>query len=91
MALNNYYTIVNISGNALQTTINGKNIYIPKDKEHATGHTFEPGENISATISGHTISLFLPKGKNSWSTIVYTKQGIIQIFPSSPNQLQLSY
>lgn len=90
MALNNFYTVVNNSGNLLKTTIDGKTIIINKDT-HSTGNLFETGENINIKVGGHSIHLFLPEGKNSWSTIIYNENGVISIFPSSPCQQKLSY
>ncbi len=91
MALHNFYTIVNFSGDILQTTVDHQTNHIIKTGEQSTGHLFKTGEEITVTIGGHTISLFLPKGENSWSTIVYDKKGRINIFPSSPCQQKLSY
>lgn len=91
MAINNFYTIVNISGDILQTTIDNQKTLVIKNGEHSTGHLFESGEEITTNIGGHTISLFLPKGENSWSTIVYSKNGLIKIFPSATQQHKLSY
>jgi len=90
MALNNFYTIVNNSGITLKTIIDGKPFSII-DKQQVTENLFKSGENINVLINGRSINLFLPQGKNSWSTIVYNKEGVIQIFPSSPCQQKLSY
>ena len=91
MALYNFYTIVNFSGKNLQTIIDNKVTPAIKNGEQSTGHLFDTGEDINVTINGHNINLFLPDGSNSWSTIVFSDNGSIHIFPSSPKQLSLSY
>ncbi len=91
MAANNFFNVVNASGGALSTTVNGKSINLPNDGEQSPGHTFPAGESISVNISGTEVKLSLPGGVNSWSTLVYTTQGLINVFPSAPNQGAISY
>ncbi|MDY8137690.1 hypothetical protein [Aquimarina sp. 2201CG5-10] len=91
MAANNFFNVVNASGGALNVTIDGKSISIPQDGAQSTGHTFKTGEKITAEISGNSVNLDLPGGVNSWSTLVYTSQDLINVFPSAPNQGTIGY
>ena len=93
MASNNFFNVVNASGGALSTTIDGKSISIPTDGAQSTGHTFPSGDgDIQVVISGNNVTLKnIPGGVNSWSTLVYTTNGQINVFPSAPNQGTLSY
>ncbi len=91
MASNNFFNVVNASGGALSQTIAGTVVNIPTDGAQSTGHTFPSGENITVDISGNQVSLNLPGGVNSWSTLVYTTQGLVNVFPSAPNQGSVSY
>lgn len=91
MAQNNFFNVVNASGGALTATIDGKVISVPTDGAQSTGHTFSSGESITAEISGNSVELNLPGGVNSWSTLVYTTQGLINVFPSAPNQGAINY
>jgi hypothetical protein len=90
MALNNFFNVVNISGGALETTVNGKTIKVPTEGDQSTGHTFEAGDKVPVTINGNPLTLNLPGVGNSWSTLVYTPHGIT-VFPSAANQATLEY
>ncbi|QHI39204.1 hypothetical protein IMCC3317_46090 [Kordia antarctica] len=90
MASNNFFNVVNISGGALTTTVDGKTIKVPVEGDQSTGHTFKKGEEITTTINGNLVKLSLHEGVNSWSTLVFTTQGI-NVFPSAANQEILPY
>lgn len=85
MAANNFFNVVNISGGSLTTTIDGETINVPTNGAQSPAHKFPTGEKISVTINSEKVDLNLPQGVNSWSTLVYTTQGI-NVFPSSPCQ-----
>jgi hypothetical protein len=89
MADNNFFNVVNASGAVLEAKIDGKTISVGVN-EQASG-TFATGANPTADINGNTVSLSLPTGVNSWSTLVYTNTGLINVFPSAPNQGAISY
>lgn len=91
MAANNFFNLVNASGGALSATVNGQSIKVANDGEQSTGHTFQAGEKITVTIEGQDVALDLPAGTNSWSTLVYTNLGVVNVFPSSSNQETVSY
>ncbi|EDP95182.1 hypothetical protein U8527_13270 [Kordia algicida OT-1] len=90
MAANNFFNVVNISGGALNAKINGNTISVPTEGAQSPGHTFQAGEKITVTVEGQSVDLNLPGGVNSWSTIVYTTQGI-NVFPSAPNSGIVQY
>lgn len=91
MAANNFFNAVNASGAALSVNVDGKTIKIDNDGEQSTGHTFQSGEDITITIAGTPVKLNLPGGTNSWSTLVFTNQGLVNIFPSASNQGSIGY
>ena len=85
MANNNYFSVVNFTGNSLSGIVIG-GVEIPEIPAggQSMGHKFSEGEKITTTISGVSHELSLPGGINSWSTIVYTNVGKINVFPSGP-------
>ncbi|MFA9392791.1 MAG: hypothetical protein ACERKD_23485 [Prolixibacteraceae bacterium] len=91
MASNNYFNVVNASGGPLSVVVDGNTISVPNDGAQSTGHKFQSGETITAMISGNSVHLNLPSGVNSWSTLVYTTQRLINVFPSAPNQGAIPY
>jgi hypothetical protein len=89
MATNNFYNVVNATGAALTAEIDGTTVNVPVNESTMSGkHAFAAGDgDIPATIGTQSVTIKnLPGGVNSWSTLVFTSNGYVNIFPSRSNQ-----
>ncbi len=92
MAANNYFTVVNFSGNALNVSVDGQSISVPENGAPSSIHKFsQSGDKISVDISGNAVEMPLSGGTNSWSTLVYTTVGKVNVFNGSPALAALDY
>lgn len=89
MAINNFLNVVNASGGPLQTTVNGNPINIQQDTAQSTG--LPTGEKVTVEISGTSVKMVLPDGMNSWSTLVYTSEGVANVFSSAAASAYVNY
>ncbi|HAA16360.1 MAG TPA: hypothetical protein DCE41_33515 [Cytophagales bacterium] len=97
MAANNYFTVVNFSGQALEVVINGVTVSLPEDgtaqplnKFPQSGEQFEYHVEVKQGPKLGTVdkTLVVSGGTNSWSTFVFTNNGIMNQF-ASPNAQNL--
>lgn len=92
MAANNYFTVVNFSGSPLNVTVDGQPISVSENGAPSKMLKFsESGEKISVDISGNTVDMPLSGGTNSWTTLVYTTVGKVNVFNGSPALAALDY
>ena len=92
MAANNYFTVVNFSGGPLNVTVDGQEISVPENGAPSAIHKFgQSGDQITADISGNKLDMPLSGGVNSWSTLVYTTVGKVNVFNGSPALAALNY
>lgn len=92
MAANNYFTVVNFSGGPLNVSVDGQDISVPQDGSPSPLHKFgQSGDKITVDISGNSQELPLSGGTNSWTTLVYTTVGKVNVFNGSPALAALPY
>ncbi|MDW3197251.1 MAG: hypothetical protein R8G66_33040 [Cytophagales bacterium] len=92
MAANNYFTVVNFSGKALNVTVDGQQISVPQNGDPSAIHKFsQSGDQITVDISGNSVDMPLSGGDNSWTTLVYTTVGKVNVFNGSPALAALNY
>lgn len=92
MAANNYFTVVNFSGSPLNVTVDGQSISVSENGAPSKMLKFsESGDKISVDISGNTVDMPLSGGTNSWTTLVYTTVGKVNVFNGSPALAALDY
>ncbi len=92
MAANNYFTVVNFSGAPLNVSVDGQKISVQENGAPSAIHKFsQSGDKISVDISGNTLDMPLSGGVNSWTTLVYTTVGKVNVFNGSPAIAALDY
>lgn len=87
MAGQNFFTVVNFSGEDITAKVNALSIPVEAGAM-STGNKFQSGDgDLPITIEGNSLTLKnIPGGDNSWSTLVYTSVNVVNVFPSGANQ-----
>ena len=94
MAKANYYSVINFSGQALTVKINGVETTIEEDGRGVNLLAFDStATSFPLTIeqNGNTKNIndfqVVSDGKHSFSTFVFTDNGMVNVFPSNLTRL----
>ncbi|NQZ57925.1 MAG: hypothetical protein HRT88_10740 [Lentisphaeraceae bacterium] len=88
MALRNFLFVVNATTSNQEVTIGDAPSFTVEPSTTYTKSGIPTGDgDITTSIQGKPVIFKnIPGGTNSWSTIVFTENGYINIFPSAANQ-----